>query len=131
MLMIDIEKFMDAIQSPDPYKRYGKVIQVIGLMIESLGPVANIGEVCIIHPTTNKRAPILAEVVGFNDDNVILMPYTEVSEIGSGCLVEATGRPLMIKVGHGLIGKTVDALGNPLDNSALPAGLTDYITERT
>lgn len=125
-----IDMYERAIEKADTYKRYGKVLRVVGLMIESLGPAAKIGEVCLIHPATNKRPTILAEVVGFNNDNVILMPYTEVSEIGSGCLVEATGKPLMIKVGHGLIGKTVDALGNPLDTSALPNGLTDYVTER-
>lgn len=127
---MNIELYEKAIAETDTFKRYGKVSRVVGLMIESHGPVAKIGEVCLIHPATNKRPPILAEVVGFNNDHVILMPYTEITEIGSGCLVEATDKPLMIQVGHGLIGKTIDALGNPLDKSTLPAGLTDYVTDR-
>lgn len=127
---MNTELYERAIEKADTYKRYGKVLRVVGLMIESLGPLAKIGEVCLIHPETNTRPPILAEVVGFNDDHVILMPYTEVSEIGSGCLVEATEKPLKIKVGHGLIGKTVDAIGRPLDNSMLPTSLIDYVTER-
>ncbi len=58
------------------------------------------------------------------------MPYTEVNEIGPGCLVEATGKPLMIKVGRSLIGSTIDALGMPLDKSSLPKGLKHYATEQ-
>lgn len=127
---MNIETYEQTIEKLDTYKRYGKVIQVVGLMIESLGPATKIGEVCFIHHATNDRPPILAEVVGFNNDHVILMPYTEVSEIGPGCLVEATGKPLMVKVGRGLIGKTVDALGNSLNHSVLPNGLKDYATER-
>ena len=59
------------------------------------------------------------------------MPYTNLQEIGPGSLVEATSRPLEIKVGHELIGKVVDSLGNPLDDSILPRGLTSVVTERT
>ena len=83
-------------------------------MIESHGPAANIGEVCIIHPDTSIEPPILAEVVGFNNEKIILMPYSEVTEVGPGCLVESTRKPLTVKVGRSLIGHTVDALGNLL-----------------
>lgn len=129
--MMDIEALSEVIEKADPYKRYGKVLRIVGLMIESLGPAVNIGEVCIIHPESNLQKPILSEVVGFNNEKVILMPYTEVTEIGPGCLVESTGKPLMIKVGRSLIGSTVDALGKKLDKSALPKGLKNYITEQS
>src|SRR5690625_7650840 len=56
------------------------------------------------------------------------MPYSEVREIGPGCLVETTGKPLTVKIGHSLIGKVVDSLGNNLDQSPLPAGLAEYLT---
>ena len=72
----------------------------------------------------------MAEVVGFKEEKIILMPYTNLQEIGPGSLVEATARPLEIKVGHELIGKVVDSLGNPLDDSIIPVGLT-VVTERT
>lgn len=126
-----IEDYLLTIDKTDPYKRYGKVSQVVGIMIESQGPEANIGEVCLIHSATKKRKPILAEVVGFNNENIILMPYSEVTEIGPGCLVESTGNPLTIKVGRGLIGQVVDSLGKPLDGSPLPSGLSTYMTEKT
>src|SRR5690625_2538346 len=126
-----IDAYLTAIEQADTYKRYGRVLQVVGLMIESQGPAANIGEVCYIYASTNGEQPILSEVVGFNNEKIILMPYSEVTEIGPGCLVEATGKPLTIKVGQGLIGNVIDSLGMKLDQSQLPNGLTEYITERT
>src|SRR5699024_4123306 len=65
-----------------------------------------------------------------HNEKVMLMPYTEVTEIGPRCLVEATGKPLMIKVGRGLIGSTVDALGQHLDFSPLSKGLRKVKTEQ-
>lgn len=121
---------LEAIEKADPYKRYGKVLRVIGLMIESIGPAANIGEVCYIH-TTNNKEPILAEVVGFSGEKIILMPYAEVTEIGPGCLVESTNKPLTIQMGRKLIGQVINALGKPLDGTLLhETGLTPYLTER-
>lgn len=121
---------METIQEVDTYKYYGKVLRIVGIMIESHGPAANIGEVCFIHSTNNKQAPILAEVVGFNKEKIILMPYKEVTEVGPGCLVEATGKPLMIKVGRSLIGTTLNAIGQQLDGTPLPKGLKKVLTER-
>lgn len=118
---------MDSI---DTMKRFGKVYRVIGLMIESKGPESSIGDVCLIHTSTQKGGTILSEVVGFNDEKVLLMPYSPIKEIGPGCLVEATNQPLSIKVGRGLIGKVVDPLGKPLDGSPLPKGLTPYLTDQ-
>lgn len=125
-----IQNYLSAIASADTYKYYGKVLRVVGLMIESLGPQANIGEICYIHSSNQRKSPILSEVVGFNEEKIILMPYAEVNEIGPGCLVESTGKSLTIKVGRGLIGKVVDPLGIPLDGCILPKGLHDYQTEQ-
>lgn len=126
---MDVTKLTNVIEHTNSYKHYGKVLRVVGIMIESLGPTAKIGEVCLIYSDENKERPILSEVVGFNQEKIILMPYTEVTEIGPGCLVEATGKPLMIKVGRSLIGHVVDALGNRLDEAQLPKGLKRYLTE--
>lgn len=115
----------------DTYKRYGSVQQVVGLMIESKGPAANIGEVCYIHPSSKRGKPVVAEVVGFNQEKMLLMPFGEVTEIGPGCLVESTGKALKIKVGRSLIGSVLDSLGKPLDQSALPKGLVSYSTEQS
>ena len=126
---MEIEQLTEVIEQTDSYKHFGKVVRVVGIMIESLGPAANIGEVCLIYTDTHDDTPILSEVVGFNEQKIILMPYTEVNEIGPGCLVEATGKPLTIKLGRSLIGHVVDALGNELNEGSLPKGLKSYLTE--
>ncbi|WP_404452619.1 flagellar protein export ATPase FliI [Virgibacillus necropolis] len=126
-----LEQYIEAIEQANTYKRFGKVLRVVGLMIESKGPEANIGEVCYIHSSTSNNKPILAEVVGFNNEKIILMPYSAVTELGPGCLVESTGKPLTIKIGRGLIGKVVDSIGKPLDESKLPKGLSNFTTEQT
>lgn len=127
---MNITHLKDAIDRIVPYKQYGKVLRVVGLMIESIGPDANIGEVCYIY--TNKQdKPILAEVVGFSERKLILMPYSEVAEIGPGCLVEASGKPLTVQVGKSLIGKVVDAIGQRLDGKPLNSEqLSGVVTER-
>ncbi|MEH7882773.1 flagellar protein export ATPase FliI [Bacillus sp. JJ1609] len=114
----------------DSFKRFGRVKRVVGLMIESQGPESSIGDVCFIHVGTKKRRKIQAEVVGFQDENVILMPYTSLHDISPGSLVETTMKPLEIKAGPGLIGKVVDSLGVPLDKSSLPKGLASVPTEQ-
>lgn len=126
---MNLREITSLIDETTTYKSYGKVIQVIGLMIESLGPRAHIGEVCYIH-TANEQKPVLAEVVGFKEDKIILMPYTEVNEIAPGCLVESTGKPLTIRVGRSLLGHVIDPLGNSLDDTTLPNGLHDYVTDQ-
>lgn len=127
---MQLNEVIEHIDQLDSFKRYGRVKRVIGLMIESKGPESSIGDVVYIHVgSNNKKRLIQAEVVGFKEDDVILMPYTSLSEISSGCLVEATSKPLEIKVGRELIGNVLDALGNPLDGSPLPRGLATVLTE--
>lgn len=114
------------------FKKFGRVTKVVGLMIESQGPESSIGDVCKIHVNSPKNGHqvILAEVVGFRDEFVVLMPYTSIREISIGCLVEGTGRPLEIKVGPELIGKVLDSMGVPIDGSVLPKGLVTVQTEK-
>nr|WP_286182565.1 flagellar protein export ATPase FliI [Bacillus sp. ISL-55] len=121
---------MEHVDFLDSFKRYGRVKRVVGLMIESQGPESSIGDVCFIHVGTKKKRRIQAEVVGFKDENVILMPYTSLHDISPGSLVETTMKPLEVKAGPGLIGKVVDSLGAPLDQSSLPKGLASVPTEQ-
>lgn len=123
-----ISQLLEQIDHLDTFKRYGRIKRVVGLMIESQGPASSIGDMCLIH--TGKNQKIKSEVVGFRDEIVILMPYSAVSEIAPGSIVEATRKPLEIKVGTGLIGKALDAIGNPLDGGALPYGLSAVATEQ-
>jgi flagellum-specific ATP synthase len=117
------------IPSLQTFKKFGKVKRVVGLMIESQGPKSSIGDMCFIHLSESRKI-IRAEVVGFKEETVILMPYSNINEISPGSLVEATSKPLTIKVGPSLIGKVVDSLGNPLDGDPLPKGLTSAFTEQ-
>ena len=125
-------QLVEHIPNLNTFKKYGKVTRVVGLMIESQGPESSIGDVCKIHVQTarNGHQVILAEVVGFKDEIVILMPYSSLKEISIGCLVEGTGTPLEVKVGPELIGKVLDAMGNPFDGQALPKGLSTVQTEK-
>ncbi|ENH98239.1 flagellum-specific ATP synthase [Gracilibacillus halophilus YIM-C55.5] len=119
---------LDEIHNIDPYKRYGKVDRVIGLLIEAKGPEARVGEVCYIH--TNDQHRIMAEVIGFEQEKVLLMPYTTVNDIAAGCLVEATKHALKVSVGRSLIGKVINSTGDMLDGSIMPKGLVEYPTEQ-
>jgi len=125
-------QLIDQISNITTFKKFGKVTRVVGLMIESQGPESSIGDVCKIHVQSQKlgHQVILAEVVGFNDELVMLMPYTSIREISIGCLVEGTGSPLEVKVGPELIGKVLDSMGNPFDGSSLPRGLVTVQTEK-
>ncbi|MFC7320445.1 flagellar protein export ATPase FliI [Halobacillus campisalis] len=122
--------YMDSIEKVDTYKRFGKVHRVIGLMIESKGPEASIGDLCYIHTPSGTAKKIEAEVVGFHDENLLLMPYLEIKEIGPGSLVEGTNGPLKIKAGLGLIGQVLDSLGRPMNNQKLPKGLKTFPTDQ-
>ncbi|PLV57508.1 flagellar protein export ATPase FliI [Thermotoga sp. SG1] len=91
----------------------GRVTRVVGLTVESHGPDAFLGEMCKISLQNGKNA--LAEVVGFKEGNVVLMPYEDVSGLKMGCEVIRTNRVLEIGVGRNMIGRVFDGLGRPLD----------------
>ncbi|BEU87162.1 flagellar protein export ATPase FliI [Selenomonas sp. TAMA-11512] len=111
----DINKFIDAIDSCESIKMSGKITQVIGLVIESKGPSVSMGELCYIKSRFPNVAPIPAEVVGFRDGFVLLMPIGEMQGIGPGCEVMSAQRTLKVKVGEELLGRVLDGLGNPMD----------------
>ncbi|WP_044932762.1 flagellar protein export ATPase FliI [Butyrivibrio sp. AC2005] len=101
------------------YRVRGKVVNVVGLTIESAGPEAKMGDICYIYSKKKDGESTarpsgrgtMAEVVGFKDNHVLLMPYENISGIGSGSIVENTDSPLRVNVGEGLLGKTLDGLG--------------------
>ena len=126
MTILDLAKYKQALYAMDPMRVNGKVTQVVGLTIESEGPEVRLGEICHITPHNNCE-PIIAEVVGFRENKVLLMPLGELSQIGPGCDVVATGRSLEVKVGPEILGKVLDGLGRPYEGS-LPIGLASYPT---
>ncbi|YCA42565.1 flagellar protein export ATPase FliI [Bacillus sp. JZ8] len=123
-----VKEILDRIEDIPSFKRYGKVTRVVGLMIEARGPSTSIGDICYIH-LRNGTVHIKAEVVGFKEEFVILMPYKDVRDISPGCIVETTSKPLQIKVGEALIGRVLDSLGQPLNGEELPKGLFNVSAE--
>jgi flagellum-specific ATP synthase len=113
-----LARYAGAIKASDLVRRNGRVTQFFGLVVESSGPDAFLGEVCEIHSRAN-APPVSAEVVGLRDGKVLLMPYGELSGIGLGCEVIATGRPVELEIGDALLGRVIDAFGRPLDGRPL------------
>ncbi len=97
----------------DPIRPIGNVVKVVGLVIESEGPSASIGEICLIETNEGKRA---AEVVGFRDNRTLLMPLGEMAGLTPGANVTATGSPLKINLGLSMLGRIIGGLGEPLDD---------------
>ncbi|MCI9530754.1 MAG: flagellar protein export ATPase FliI [Lachnospiraceae bacterium] len=102
------------------YRHLGKVVKIVGLTIESVGPNAKLNDLCRIIIDQSKDISIMAEVVGFRDKRLLLMPYESVEGLGVGCIVENTGHPLSVYVGDELLGHTLDGMGRPTDIASLP-----------
>ncbi len=102
----------------------GRVSKVVGLVIESKGPDVRVGDLCDIR-FRRGRHNLEAEVVGFRDDRVLLMPLGELRDIGPGCEVVSMGRPLGVNVGPGVLGRVLDGLGRPMDEKG-PVGSSEF-----
>ncbi len=111
---MDLIGFRNELKTFDSYRNMGKIEKIVGMTIEASGPVCNIGDVCRIY-TKDMQSCIHAEVVGFQAGKVLLMPYTDIEGIGPGSIVDNTGEKLMVKTGSALIGRIIDAMGNPID----------------
>ncbi len=117
MVDIDLSKY-NILLNQSYEKKLGKVAKVVGLTVESIGPSARLNDLC--HIITQDRSQVInAEVVGFRDDRVLLMPYDQTVGVGLGSRVENTGAPLKVMVGDELLGKVLDGLGHPIDGSEL------------
>lgn len=113
-IQINLDKYRKALQTKQLICFKGQVTKVVGLTIESNGPETHIGELCkIMNPRLNRE--VLAEVVGFRDRSVLLMPLGEMTGIAPGNDVVSTGMELSVGIGKALLGRVLDGLGNPLD----------------
>ncbi|AIY86287.1 MULTISPECIES: flagellar protein export ATPase FliI [unclassified Thermotoga] len=112
--MKDILKELKKKLSEEDFNKFnGRVTRVVGLTVESKGPDAFLGEMCKISLQNGKNA--LAEVVGFREESVILMPYEDVSGLKMGCEVIRTNKVLEVGVSRKMIGRVFDGLGRPID----------------
>lgn len=115
--MIDLSKY-DSLYTKSYMDVKGKVTKVVGLTVESVGPDANVNDVCLIS-SRDGEVQVRAEVIGFRDGKLLLMPYEDVSGIGVGSSVINMHEPLLVGVGSELLGKALDGLGRPLDGGEL------------
>lgn len=113
---LDLSKYHHILDRMSSLRPIGEVTQIIGLIIEANGPPSSIGDLCHIYPSRHEK-PLFAEVVGFRQDNVLLMPFGELGGLKPGALVVNTGKPMEVAVGSELLGRVLDGLGNPIDNA--------------
>ena len=114
-MLKEAEKYLQLMHG-EYYKCFGKVAKVVGLTIESIGPEARLNDLCKIYLDKDRVDYVMAEVVGFRDSHLILMPFDNVEGVGVGCIVENTGHPLTVMVGDKLLGHTVDGIGRITDD---------------
>lgn len=111
-IKINFDKYSKVMEMP-LFLKMGKVVNMVGLTIESAGPDAKLGDVCEIFPAEEGAEPIMAEVVGFKDRKTLLMPFSNTDGIGLGNIVQNTDNPLTVQVHDGLLGQVLDGLGRP------------------
>jgi flagellum-specific ATP synthase len=109
----NIEPYLRTIEHTDLVKVVGKVSQIVGLIVEAQVQGVSINELCIIEVEENKT--INAEVVGFKENKVLLMPLGPISGIKPGSKIFATGKPIQVKVGPKLLGRILNGIGEPMD----------------
>lgn len=107
-----LQDHLHSLNAISPYSTLGRVQRVRGLVIESQGPHATIGELCTV--MTGGR-PRMAEVVGFSGHVTLLMALEDIEGLAPGAEVRAMGRPLSVGVSHALLGRVINGLGEPLD----------------
>jgi len=114
MISFDSDVYTERINRAKTIKHFGKVTQVVGMVIESAGPGVSIGRLCTIE-NRDDGSKIKAEVVGFRDDRILLMPLGPITGITPGAIVTSTSEQLRIPVGNELIGRVIGGLGYPID----------------
>jgi len=122
---LSLAKYHRCLDTACTIQAKGKVTDVVGLVIEAQGPVSKLGTVCDIY-TRGDSHKITAEVMGFKDNKVLMMPLEEIRGIGPGCPIVARQQRAVIPVGPGLLGRVIDGLGNPIDNKGPIAVEDEY-----
>lgn len=117
MITISLDKYKRLLDKSYE-KEIGRVVKMVGLTVEATGLSANLNDVCYIIAEAQTRR-IAAEVIGFRENRILLMPYDDMAGVGIGNLVENSGTDFKVSVGQELLGKVLDGLGNPLDGSML------------
>lgn len=112
---VDFNKYLDVLDSASPVEVRGRVVEVAGLVVKAVIPGVSVGELCHIY-CHHRPKPIRAEVVGFKEETVYLMPLGSLEGIGPGSEVVPTGSTLTVKCGPRLLGRVLNGLGDPMDH---------------
>jgi len=112
---LDWSKYHETLKKKAPVTLHGKVMQVVGITIEGFGVGSFVGELCDIY-ARSEDLPIKAEVIGFRDNRVVLMPLGEVRGIGPGSRITGLNRKATVSIGEEMLGRVIDGLGNPIDD---------------
>ncbi|MHC4741158.1 MAG: FliI/YscN family ATPase [Planctomycetota bacterium] len=112
--LVDFEKLHSALNAVNLLKCRGSVVRVAGLRVESSGPAVGLGELCGIHLRDGRR--VLAEVVGFHNENLILLPLEHIEGISPGDAVSTRSTPRCIAMSENILGRVLNGLGEPIDN---------------
>ena len=127
MIAPRLERARTALERVDPIRFRGRVTALTGLAVRAALDGARVGELAEID-LGGRKLP--AEVVGFRDGEVVLLPLGEMEGVGPGCEVIGLGRPASVRAGPGLLGRVLDGMGRPLDGRALPRGLAEWPVDR-
>jgi len=122
-MAFDFAKELEAVGKSEPLNPHGKVIQVVGMVVEASGPSAPVGDVCLVYPTGNsfdRENAVACEVVGFREDRILLMPYGNIRGIHPGSRVVGTRTQSVCQVGDELLGRVIDGAGHALDGKKAP-----------
>ncbi len=115
--MVDFNKYTELLDKSYE-KEIGRVIKMVGLTLEASGPPSSLNDICYI-TGDNHNDKKIAEVIGFKENKILLMPYDDMTGVGIGSHVESFGTSFKVPVGDELLGKVLDGLGNPMDGSAI------------
>lgn len=111
---VSADQYRQTIKNTTPIKTYGHVTQVVGLVVEANGPMVQMGHICDIQGAAKER-PVAAEVLGFRDRTVLMMPLEDIRTIGPGSRVVARQEKASVPVGSKLLGRIINGLGHPID----------------
>ena len=121
--VIDIGKYRNFIAETSLVKKSGKVKRIVGMIVEGDGPPVAVGSICIIKPI-NGKAPVQGQVVGFQDNKILLMPLGDIYGVEPGSVIESAEETPTFSVTPHLMGRVIDGLGNPLDGKGqIPFGV--------
>ncbi len=109
-----LSSYLSRLAACEPAPVVGQVTRIVGLLVESIGPAARVGDICEVR--TGGRLPLPVEVVGFKEGRLLSVPLGETAGIRPGDRVVARGGALTIPTGRALLGRVIDGLGRPLDD---------------